>query len=335
MKEIKDLDKNQFERLEKESEELLKEDLTEYLKNFGTVEDKYTVNATTQFFVDISKYKVLTAKEEHDLAVKMVNGDVEAREQLFLHNIKLVVSIAKRYNINPSGNSSLELLDHIQNGMFGLFKALDMYNPLLGYKFSTYATWWIRQSILREKMNTENSVRIPVHQLDKYYKYKKMYAEKANQEGRPLTEEELVELRKKVNLGKADIEEVESYYSPVRLNNVVKSADSDTELGELIPDARTNIEDKVLSEQASEDMIQIAKDLLSEKQYYVVNLRLGLETGRTMTLEEVGKLMGITRERVRQIEKKALTNLSRNSKIRAYKRAVNWEEDKEVMYGRR
>ena len=258
------------------------------------------------YLKEIGKVPLLTADEEIELAKRMENGDEEAKDKLCEANLRLVVSIAKRY----VGRGML-FLDLIQEGNLGLIKAVDKFDWRKGYKFSTYATWWIRQAITRSIADQARTIRIPVHMVETINKLIRISRQLLQEYGREPTPEEIA---KEMDLPEEKVREIlKIAQEPVSLETPI-GEEEDSHLGDFIPD------DDVLSpEEAAESTMlkeQLMKVLgtLTEREQKVIKLRFGLEDGIPRTLEEVGKQFDVTRERIRQIEAKALKKLGHTSR---------------------
>ncbi|MBL7045420.1 MAG: sigma-70 family RNA polymerase sigma factor [Parcubacteria group bacterium] len=260
---------------------------------------------------EIGRYPLLVAQEERDFAQRILDGDDEARNLLARANLRLVVSIAKRY---VGRSPDLTLLDLIQEGNIGLFKAVDKFDHTRGYKFSTYATWWIRQAITRALADQSRTIRIPVHMVETIAKYKQVSRRLAQDLGRdPLPEEIATEMGLDVekihNIEKINHDTV-SLESPVGDEDDGKST-----LGDFIADDKILSPDQTSARRILADQVNQILDELSPKERKILEMRHGLEDGIFHTLEEVGKEFGVTRERIRQIEAKSL------EKIRNHERA--------------
>ncbi len=293
--------------LEDKNEELLSR-RSEYRRGESTS----THDSIQMYLREIGQYPLLNAQEERDLAKRIVEEDVEATNLLARANLRLVVSIAKRY---VGRSPDLTLLDLIQEGNLGLFKAVDKFDYTKGYKFSTYATWWIRQAITRALADQSRTIRIPVHMVETIAKYKQVVRRLSQDLGRdPLPEEIATEM---------DME-VEKIYNIEKINQDTVSlenpvGDSDDEkstLGDFIKDDKLPSPDQDSSRRILADQIKEILDDLSPKERKILALRNGLEDGIYHTLEEVGQEFGVTRERIRQIEAKAL------EKIRTHEKAT-------------
>lgn len=262
------------------------------------------------YLKEIGQYPLIQAAEEKELAKRIEDGDEEARKLLARANLRLVVSIAKKY---VGRSSDLTLLDLIQEGNLGLFKAVDKFDWTKGYKFSTYATWWIRQAITRALADQSRTIRVPVHMVETIAKYKQIYRRLSQDLGRdPMPEEIAVEMgldvEKIYTIEKIDQSTV-SLESPVG-----DDGDDKSTLGDFIADDKILSPDQEASRRILADQVQEILNDLSEKERRILELRHGLTDGVQHTLEEVGKKFGVTRERIRQIEAKAHEKIRQHQK---------------------
>ncbi len=263
---------------------------------------------------EIGQYPLLNAHDERVLAKRIVEGDEEARNLLARANLRLVVSIAKRYtNRSPD----LTILDLIQEGNLGLFKAVDKFDFTKGFKFSTYATWWIRQAITRALADQSRTIRIPVHMVETMAKYKQVSRRLSQDLGRdPMPEEIATEMG--VDVDKIyQIEKISQ--DTISLELPIGDDDDHSRLSDFIADDKITSPDQEVSHSILSDQITEILDTLSEKERKILEMRHGLMDGTYHTLEEVGKEFGVTRERIRQIEAKALEKIRQHEKARRLK----------------
>ncbi len=263
---------------------------------------------------EIGQYPLLNAHEERVLAKRIVEGDEEARNLLARANLRLVVSIAKKY---VGRSPDLTLLDLIQEGNLGLFKAVDKFDFTKGFKFSTYATWWIRQAITRALADQARTIRIPVHMVETMAKYKQVSRRLAQDLGRdPMPEEIATEMGVEVD----KIYQIEKIsQDTISLELPVGDDDDRSRLSDFISDDKIIAPDLEVAHSILTDQIMEILDTLSEKERKILEMRHGLLDGTYHTLEEVGKEFGVTRERIRQIEAKALEKIRQHEKARRLK----------------
>ena len=278
--------------LEDEKEEMFLEDYDD-----GTLLD-----ATSAYMHQISKIPLLSTEEELVLSQKIATGDVKARQKMIEANLRLVVSIAKRYN----ARANFTLLDLIQEGHIGLMRAVEKFDYTLGYKFSTYATWWIKQSISKAIADKTRSVRLPVHVLEQLSKIKKISYTFFQTNHREPTPDELAQLMDE------PVEKIKYWLSvvqePVSLETNLNDED-DTCIGDLIPDEDSAKAFDLDDKKALYSALEITLKTLDPREKEVLELRYGLQGGNARTLEEIGELFGVTKERIRQIEAKALRKM--------------------------
>lgn len=263
---------------------------------------------------EIGQYPLLNAHEERVLAKRIMEGDEEARNLLARANLRLVVSIAKKY---VGRSPDLTLLDLIQEGNIGLFKAVDKFDFTKGFKFSTYATWWIRQAITRALADQSRTIRIPVHMVETMAKYKQVSRRLAQDLGRePMPEEIATEMGVEVE----KIYQIEKIsQDTISLELPVGDEDDRSRLSDFISDETITAPDQEVSHSILTDQIMEILDTLSEKERKILEMRHGLLDGTYHTLEEVGREFGVTRERIRQIEAKALEKIRLHDKARRLK----------------
>ncbi|HAE36329.1 MAG: RNA polymerase sigma factor [Candidatus Nomurabacteria bacterium GW2011_GWF2_35_66] len=272
--------------------------------------DAKTYDSIQMYLKEIGQYPLIAAGEERELAKRIEKGDIEAKNLLARANLRLVVSIAKKY---VGRSSDLTLLDLIQEGNLGLFKAVEKFDWTKGYKFSTYATWWIRQSITRALADQSRTIRIPVHMVETISKYKQVVRRLSQDLGRePLVEEIATEM----NLEVEKIHIIEQInQETVSLEQPIGDDDEKSTRGEFIPDDKILRPDQDSSRRILSDQIREVLETLSPKERKILELRYGLMDGVQHTLEEVGQEFGVTRERIRQIEAKVHEKLRNNEKI--------------------
>jgi len=291
---------------------MLEDTADEYLATRNIKDRQSTGYDSIQIYLrEIGQYPLLTAAEERELAKRIEKGDAEARNILARSNLRLVVSIAKKY---VGRSPDLTLLDLIQEGNLGLFRAVDKFDWKKGYKFSTYATWWIRQAITRALADQSRTIRIPVHMVETIAKYKQVSRRLAQVLGRdPQPEEIAVEM----GVEPEKIYQVEKInQDTLSLENPIGSDDDEkSTLGDFIADDKIPSPIQESSERILTEQVRAILNDLSPKERKILEMRHGLMDGIYHTLEEVGKEFGVTRERIRQIEAKAL------EKIRLHERA--------------
>ncbi len=260
------------------------------------------------YLKEIGKVPLLTAEREKELAERMAEGDETAKTELVEANLRLVVSIAKRYV-----GKGMFFLDLIQEGNLGLMKAVDKFDYTKGYKFSTYATWWIRQAITRAIADQARTIRIPVHMVETIHKVSRYQRQMLQELGREPTPAEIGE---KMGMSAERVREIMKVaLDPVSLETPI-GEEEDSHLGDFIPDDDTPSPSESASTNILREVIERELNTLTPREAHVIKLRFGLYDGRTRTLEEVGKEFDITRERIRQIESKALRKLRHPSRAR-------------------
>ena len=273
-----------------------------------TVDDPVKV-----YLKEIGRVPLLSSEEEIDLAIRIANGDVQAKQRLSEANLRLVVSIAKRYL-----GRGMQFLDLIQEGNLGLIKAVDKFDYTKGFKFSTYATWWIRQAITRAIADQARSIRIPVHMVETINKVKKVQSQLLHQNGHEPTPDEIAD---ELDLPVDKVREIMRVaQEPVSLETPI-GEEEDSHLGDFIPDDGAPAPADAASHTMLREQLSDVLSTLTPREEKVLRLRFGLEDGRSRTLEEVGKEFNVTRERIRQIEAKALRKLrhpSRSRKLKDY-----------------
>jgi len=288
-------------------------ELAKELEVLATLQDKALTDPVRMYLKEIGRIPLLVAEEEVDLAQKIEKGSIAAKKKLIQSNLRLVVSIAKKY-----AGRGMSFLDLIQEGNQGLIRAVEKYDWRRGYKFSTYATWWIRQAITRAIADQARTIRIPVHMVETINKLIRTSRKLMQDLGREPTPEEIG---------------VEMEMTPERVREIFKIAqdvtslekpvgdDEDSFLGDFIKDTTTPTPYDTASRQLLKENIEEVLSTLSDREAKVLKMRFGLDGYQPMTLEEVGKEFGVTRERIRQIEAKALRKLkhpSRRKKLQDY-----------------
>lgn len=299
---------------ELEELEELEEVTEEELASTETLVDSYSTDDPVRMYLkEIGKIPLLTPDEEVELAIRMAEGDEEAKRRMAEANLRLVVSIAKRY----VGRGML-FLDLIQEGNLGLIKAVEKFDYTKGYKFSTYATWWIRQAITRAIADQARTIRIPVHMVETINKVIRVSRQLLQELGHDPSPEEIAE-----EMG-MPVEKVRDILKiaqePVSLETPI-GEEEDSHLGDFIPDEDASEPSEAASFTLLKEQLMTVLSTLTPREEKVLRLRFGIEDGRTRTLEEVGKEFNVTRERIRQIEAKALRKLrhpSRSKKLRDF-----------------
>ena len=279
-----------------------------------SVPDGVSIDDPVRMYLkEIGKVPLLSADEEVELAKRMENGDIEAKKKLAEANLRLVVSIAKRY----VGRGML-FLDLIQEGNLGLIKAVEKFDYKKGYKFSTYATWWIRQAITRAIADQARTIRILVHMVETINKYVRVQRQLLQELGREPQPEEIA---KHMNMPVDRVREIQKIsLEPVSLETPI-GEEEDSHLGDFIQDDNVPVPAEAAAFTLLREQLDEVLGTLTEREQKVLKLRFGLEDGRARTLEEVGKEFKVTRERIRQIEAKALRKLrhpSRSRKLKDY-----------------
>ena len=301
--------------LDDDSEEDDGGNLEDILKD-DSIAKELTINDPVRMYLkEIGKISLLSLDEETELSKKIAEGDEMAKNRLAESNLRLVVSIAKRY----VGRGML-FLDLIQEGNIGLMKAVEKFDATKGYKFSTYATWWIRQAITRAIADQARTIRVPVHMVETINKLSRFQRQLTLELNREPTDEELAE---KMNMSPEKIREViKIAQDPVSLETPI-GEEEDSHLGDFVPDeSNMSPEDFTVHEMLKEEISDVLLTL-TEREEQVLRLRFGLDDGSSKTLEEVGQMFGVTRERIRQIEAKALRKLRHPSRSRKLKDFLN------------
>ena len=286
-------------------------DLEDILKD-NNIAKELTINDPVRMYLkEIGKISLLSPEEEMDLSIRVANGDQEAARLLAESNLRLVVSIAKRYV-----GRGLLFLDLIQEGNIGLMKAVEKFDYDKGYKFSTYATWWIRQAITRALADQARTIRVPVHMVETINKMARIQRQLTLELNREPSEEEIA---KKMGVGVEKVREViKISQDPVSLETPI-GEEEDSHLGDFVPDERNMSPEDFTTNEILKEEIKSVLSTLQPREQQVLELRFGLIDGTSYTLEEVGKKFNVTRERIRQIEAKALRKLRHPSRAKKLK----------------
>ncbi len=302
--EIEDL-----EEIEEISNERIDEDTSALAESFN-IDDPVRM-----YLKEIGKISLLTADEEVELAKRMADGDESAKKRMTEANLRLVVSIAKRYV-----GRGMQFLDLIQEGNLGLIKAVEKFNYTKGFKFSTYATWWIRQAITRAIADQARTIRIPVHMVETINKVIRVSRQLLQEYGHDPSPEEIAE---EMNMPVDKVREIlKIAQEPVSLETPIGEED-DSHLGDFIEDEGASEPSEAASYSLLKEQLVEVLSTLTPREEKVLRLRFGIEDGRTRTLEEVGKEFNVTRERIRQIEAKALRKLRHPSRSKKLKDFLN------------
>ncbi len=305
---IGEMSSAEISEIESEVKQLSTSDSMERLLEQGGVQIDDPVR---MYLKEIGRVPLLSPEEEKELAERMAAGDEDAKMKLVEANLRLVVSIAKRYV-----GKGMFFLDLIQEGNIGLMKAVDKFDYEKGFKFSTYATWWIRQAITRAIADQARTIRIPVHMVETIHKVTRYSRQMLQELGREATAEEIGE---KMGMSAEKVREIMKIaQDPVSLETPI-GEEEDSHLGDFIPDDDAPQPSEIASATILREVIERELHTLTPREEHVIKLRFGLYDGRSRTLEEVGKEFDITRERIRQIEAKALRKLRHPSRARHLK----------------
>ncbi|MCL4397882.1 RNA polymerase sigma factor RpoD [Patescibacteria group bacterium] len=296
-----------------ENETKTASDLEKELESIAALESGGVTDPVRMYLKEIGRIPLLNAKEEVDLAKRSEKGEKRAKDKLISSNLRLVVSIAKKYL-----GRGMTMLDLIQEGNQGLIRATEKYDWRRGYKFSTYATWWIRQAITRAIADQARTIRIPVHMVETINRYVRTRNRLTSELGRdPLPQE----VAKEMEIDVSKILEIQKIsQEPTSLQTKIGD-EEDSQLGDFIADERAPSPEDQTSKALLKEHLEEALGTLNDRERKVLIMRFGLEDGRPRTLEEVGKAFGVTRERIRQIEAKAIRKLkhpSRSKKLKDY-----------------
>ncbi|MBQ5313743.1 MAG: RNA polymerase sigma factor RpoD [Oscillospiraceae bacterium] len=296
-----------------EEEEVLTEKNVEKFEKSLSAEGVSIDDPVKVYLKEIGSFPLLTLEEEVELAERILQNDELAKKKLAEANLRLVVSIAKRY----VGRGML-FLDLIQEGNLGLIKAVEKFDHTKGFKFSTYATWWIRQAITRAIADQARTIRIPVHMVETINKVKKVQSQLLHKNGQEPSVEDLAE---ELDMSQEKVREIlKVAQEPISLESPI-GEEEDSHLGDFIPDSDAPIPEEAATHALLKEQLGEVLATLTPREAKVLSLRFGIEDGRPRTLEEVGKEFNVTRERIRQIEAKALRKLrhpSRNKKLKDF-----------------
>lgn len=306
-----DVPSRDSEDIEPNPDELEEEDTAEDVLNSGQYLDDISDDSVRLHLREIGKIPLLTAEEELALAQRVVAGDKRAKDKMAEANMRLVVSIAKRYS-----GRGLDFLDLIQEGHTGLLRAVEKFDPDKGFKFSTYATWWIRQAITRAIADQARTIRIPVHMVETINKLLRTQRRMTQELNREPTIEELA---KELEMEPEKVEYVMKIKQDISSLDAGVGRDGDDEdsvLGDFIEDEDSVTPEESAASQLLKEQVQSVLSTLSDREQKIVRMRFGLDGGKSHTLEEVGQEFAVTRERIRQIEAKALTKLRKHKDSR-------------------
>jgi len=302
-----DLDRDALKEVERDAESYEADKIDHVLSSEGLAID----DPVRMYLKDIGKIPLLTPERETYLAEQIANGSKAAKDELIEANLRLVVSIAKRHV-----GKGMYFLDLIQEGNLGLIKAVEKFDYSKGYKFSTYATWWIRQAITRAIADQARTIRIPVHMVETIHKVSRTARQLLQENGREPTTDEIA---KRLEITPEKVREIMKIaQDPVSLETPI-GEEEDSHLGDFVEDMDSPAPSDTASYSLLREQLAIILNTLTKREADVIRLRYGLDDGKPCTLEEVGKLFGITRERIRQIEAKALRKLRHPSRSKALK----------------
>jgi RNA polymerase primary sigma factor len=254
------------------------------------------------YLKEINQVPLLTPEEEKDLATRVGKGDQEARDKMIRANLRLVVNIAKNYI-----NRGLALMDLIEEGNLGLMRAVKGFDPKQGHRFSTYASWWIKQAIKRALINKTKTIRIPAYMVEMVARWKSTAAQLANRFGRPPSLEEIAE---EMDVAPEKIQIIKRAISTVSSDSQQYGSDGEWSIIEMQKDERVKAPDEELFDSYEREVIEQLLDAIDDREAKVLKMRFGLDNEEPMTLKEIGKALNLTRERIRQIENEALRKLN-------------------------
>lgn len=279
--------------------------------------DDVSDDSVRLYLREIGKVPLLNAEEEVELTRRVQKGDKQAKDEMAEANMRLVVSIAKRYV-----GRGLDLLDLIQEGNTGLLRAVEKFDPEKGFKFSTYATWWIRQAITRAIADQARTIRIPVHMVETINKLLRTHRRMTQDLNREPTNEELAE---ELEIEVEKVEHIMKIKQDISsLDATIRKDEEDSVLGDFIEDEDTPTPRESATEQLLKEHVGEMLDFLTPREQKILRMRFGIDDGKTHTLEEVGHEFGVTRERIRQIEAKALTKLRKHKDVRKLNNYLKW-----------
>ncbi|MBR5348624.1 MAG: sigma-70 family RNA polymerase sigma factor [Lachnospiraceae bacterium] len=294
-----------FETFIDEEDELYSEDPEETI----SIDSEYAADSIRMYLREIGRIPLLTKEEEIEMAKRVLEGDEEAKQRLINANLRLVVNVAKHF----VHGSNMALLDLIQEGSIGLIRAVEKFDYTKGFKFSTYATWWIRQAIIRAIADQSRIIRLPVHIRELLHRMSRVTSTFVSQNGREPTDEELAAL---LDITQDRLANLQALYGDAVSLDTPVGDEEDSVLQEFVPDEKSKDQDNVIATgMLREDIIEALK-ILSDREQAILLLRYGISDGRMWTLEELGDLLHITRERVRQIEMRAFRRLRASKDMR-------------------
>ncbi len=305
---IQHMEDNKIKVIKTAPTDISKEDFSDLVAS-ASVDDPVKI-----YLKEIGKVPLLSADEEVELSRRALAGDEYAKAKLSESNLRLVVSIAKRY----SGRTNMAFLDLIQEGNIGLIKAVEKFDPNKGFRFSTYATWWIRQSITRAMADQARVIRIPVHMVETIHKLTRVKRQLLQELGRDPTSAEIAEVMEITEEKVAEIQKIAQ--DPISLENPV-GEEEDSKIADFIEDDTIKSPSEVAAQNLLREQLISVIDTLTPREQKVIRLRYGLDDSHPRTLEEVGKEFNVTRERIRQIEAKALRKLrnpTRSKKLQGF-----------------
>lgn len=284
-------------------------------KEKNVVVPEVTIDNSIKLYMrEMGQFKMLSAEEENELAMRVAAGDVEAKNKLVEANLRLVVSLARHYQ-----GCGLSYQDLIQEGNIGLIKAVDKFDLSKGFRFSTYASWWIKQALSRAIADQSRTIRIPVHMTENINKFKKIERELLTKLNR---EPKVEEIAKEMEISTALAKEIQSYIVEPTSLDIQVGDDDDTTVGSFVEDTRFINPETAYIQESNGDVVNSVLDTLSEREANILRLRFGIGTDKAMTLDEVGKEYSLTKERIRQIEAKALRKLRHPSRANILKECM-------------